>query len=461
MKTQNQFKPYQPNQLLLLPPDMKQWLPEDDLAYFIMDIVNELDLSEIYQAYNNDKGGQPPFNPTMMTSLLLYAYCIGIPSSRKIEKATYYQVPFRVITADQHPDHDTIADFRKRHLKALAGLFLQALRLCQKAGLVKLGHISLDGTKIKANASKHKAMSYGRMEKKAQELEAEVKNLLQQAQAADAAEDVQYGKGKRGDELPDELRFKQNRLKKIKEAMQTIEAEAKEQAEIERKEIQQKQQALEDEGKKPRGKKPNPPSDRPQDKSQRNFTDPDSRIMKDGSSKSFEQCYNCQAAVDEKTQVIVATNVTQQANDKQQLKPVMEKVKNNMEGKVPEKASADSGYFSEANVEYFEQEEIDGYIATSRQKHNEKMESASRGRMPDNMNQQERMARKLRTKRGRKIYSKRKKIVEPVFGQIKEIRGFRRFLLRGLENVSFEWDVICLTHNLLKLFRRGLKIRIA
>jgi transposase len=461
MKTQNQFKPYEPNQLLLLPPDMKQWLPQDDLAYFIMEIINALDLSVIYQAYNNDKGGQPPFNPTMMTSLLLYAYCIGIPSSRKIEKATYYQVPFRVITTDQHPDHDTIADFRRRHLKVLAGLFVQALKLCQKAGLVKLGHISLDGTKIKANASKHKAMSYGRMEKKAQELEIDVKNLLEQAQAADDAEDAQYGKGKRGDELPDELRFKQNRLKKIKEAMQALEAEAKQQAEIERAQMRKKQQLLEDEGKKPRGKKPKQPSDRPQDKAQRNFTDPESRIMKDGSSKSFEQCYNCQAGVDEQSQVIVATNVTQEPNDKQQVKPMVGKIKENMEGKVPQKASADSGYFSEDNVKYLEQEGIDGYIATGRQKHGEKVEPASRGGIPANMSLQDRMARKLRTKRGRAVYSKRKKIVEPVFGQIKEGRGFRRFLLRGIEKVSCEWDIICMTHNILKLFRSGLNIKMS
>ena len=256
MKTKTIFKPYQPNQLLLLPPDMKQWLPADDLAYFIMDVVNELDLSAIYQSYDGTKGGQPPFNPKMITSLLLYAYCVGIPSSRKIEKATYHQVPFRVIAADQHPDHDTIADFRKRHLKALSGLFVQALQLCRKVGLVKLGHVSLDGTKVKANASKHKAMSYGRMEAKAEELEAEVKRLLTQAQRVDDAEDVKYGKGRRGDELPDQLRFKQERLKKIKEAMKSLEAEAKAKAEAKRKEIRLKEQAFLREGKKRKGKKP-------------------------------------------------------------------------------------------------------------------------------------------------------------------------------------------------------------
>ena len=454
MRKQTQFKPYQPNQLLLLPPDMKQWLPEDDLAYFIMDVVNELDLSSIYQSYDSSKGGQPPFDPKMMTGLLLYAYCVGIPSSRKIEKATYHQIPFRVLTADQQPDHDTIAEFRKRHLKALSGLFVEALQLCQKVGLVELGHVSLDGTKVRANASKHKAMSYGRMEKKAEELEAEVKRLLEQAQAVDDDEDSRYGKSRRGDELPDELRFKQDRLKKIKEAMKSLEIEAK--ADAKRREILQKEQALEKEGKKRRGKKPKEPSDKPEPKSQRNFTDPESRIMKDGASKSFEQSYNCQAGVDEKSQVIVATNVTQEPNDKQQVKPLVKDIKKNTEGDKPGKVSADSGYFSETNVDYLEAEGIDGFIATGRQKHGDVPATAGRGRIPKDATKRERMSRKLRTKKGRETYSKRKHIVEPVFGQIKEVRGFRRFLLRGLENVSAEWDLICLTHNLLKLFRSGL-----
>jgi len=392
----------------------------------------------------------------MMTSLLLYAYCVGIPSSRKIEKATYHQIPFRVITADQHPDHDTIAEFRKRHIKTVSGLFVQALLLCRQVGLAKLGHVSLDGTKVKANASKHKAMSYGRMEKKAEELEAEVKRLLSEAQAVDDAEDAIYGKGKHGDELPEELRFKQDRLKKIKEAMKSLEAESKAEADAKREEIRLKEQSLEKEGKKRKGKKPKGPGDKPEPKAQRNFTDPESRIMKDGASKSFEQAYNCQAAVDEESQIIVATNVTQQPNDKRQLEPLVEEIKKNTEGETPEKISADSGYFSEANVDYLEGESVDGYIATNRQKHGETPELAACGRIPKDATKQERMSRKLRTKKGRETYSKRKQIVEPVFGQIKEARGFRRFLLRGLENVSAEWDLICLTHNLLKLFRSGL-----
>ncbi len=294
------------------------------------------------------------------------------------------------------------------------------------------------------------------MEKKAEELEDEVKRLLEHARAVDDDEDSRNGKGKRGDELPDELRFKQDRLKKIKEAMNALEVEAKAKADAKRKEILQKEQTLQKEGKKRRGKKTKDPSDKPEPKAQRNFTDPESRIMKDGSSKSFEQSYNCQAGVDERSQVIVTTNVTQEPNDKQQLKPLVKKIKKNTEGDKPAKISADSGYFSETNIDYLEAEGIEGFIATGRQKHGDVPATAGRGRIPKNATKQERMSRKLRTKKGRETYSKRKYIVEPVFGQIKEARGFRRFLLRGLENVSAEWDLICLTHNLLKLFRSGL-----
>jgi transposase len=338
MKNHTQFKPYQPNQLFLLPPDMRDWLPDDHLVYFVMDVVDHLNVSAIYQLYDNSKGGQPPFDPKMMVSLLFYAYCIGLPSSRKIEKATYEQVAFRVLTVDQHPDHDTVADFRKRHLKELS--------------------VQKEGTKRK-------------------------------------------------------------------------------------------------------GKKPKDPSNKPDSRAQRNFTDAESRIMKDGASKSFEQAYNCQVAVDEESQIIVATNVTQQANDKQQLEPLVEEIKKNTDEQTPEKLSADNGYFSEPNVAYLEGEGIDGYIATGRQKHGDVPQSAGCGRIPKDATRLERMARKLRTKKGRETYSKRKQIVEPVFGQIKEVRGFRRFFLRGLENVSAEWDLICLTHNLLKLFRSGLMPKVA
>jgi len=459
-KLSSRFKSYCPDQILLLPPDMKQWLPEDDLAYFVMEVVQELDLSAVYNRYSSSRAGQPPYNPRMMTSLILYAYCVGMPSSRKIETATFNQIPFRVITADQHPDHDTIADFRKTHLKALAGLFVSVLQLCQKAGLVKLGHISLDGTKVKANASKHKAMSYGRMDKTIQQLESEVKQLLEEAKTVDENEDARYGKGKRIEELPQDLRRRQDRIAKIKEAKQALEDQAKAQADAKRHAIQKKEAALKKEGKPRKGRKPKAPTDEPDPKAQRNFTDSESRIMKDGASKSFEQAYNCQAASDEEAQVIVGTNVTQETNDKQQAKPLIEDVKKNT-GQTPNKASLDAGYYSDDNVTYLESEKIDGYIAVGRQKHSDKTPAAPRGRIPKNATTKEKMARKLRTQKGRATYSKRKQIVEPVFGQIKEARGFRRFSLRGLDNVTCEWDLVCLTHNLLKLFRSGYQVQTA
>ena len=385
----------------------------------------------------------------MMVALLLYGYCVGIPSSRKIERQTYDSVAFRVLTAGDHPDHDTISTFRQTHLKELAGLFVQVLCLCQKAGLVKLGHVALDGTKVRANASKHKANSYDRMEKKEAELRAEVERLLADAAASDEEEDRQYGKGKCGEDLPEELRFRQSRLRKIREAKRALEEEAKAAAEAKRKEMEAQ------------GKDGPPPDDKPDAKAQRNYTDPDSRIMKDGATKSFEQCYNCQAAVDEVSQVIVGGYVTQQANDKQQLQPLLEKVSGNLEGSQPKCVSADSGFYSEANVAYLDSHGIDGYIATERMKHSQPAVAAPRGRISRKATIRERMARKLRTVRGRATYSKRKQIVEPVFGQMKECRGLRRFLMRGLEKVSGEWDLMCLTHNLLKLFRSGWRVSMA
>jgi len=453
-KTLSRFKSYCPDQILLLPPDMKQWLPEGDLAYFIMDVVAELDLSAINEYYSRSRSGQPPYNPRMMTGLILYAYCVGLPSSRKIEAATYTQIPFRVITADQHPDHDTIAGFRKTHLEALAALFVDVLQLCQKAGLVKLGHIALDGTKVKANASKHKAMSYDRMDKTLAQLEAEVEQLLEEAQTVDDQEDARYGPGKRIEELPEDLRRRQDRIARIKQARQSLEDEAQAKAQAQRQAIQEQEEALKKAGRTRKGKPPQDPSDTPAPKAQRNFTDPDSRIMKDGASKSFEQAYNCQIASDEEAQIIVGTNVTQQTNDKQQVKPVIENVKKRT-GQTPQKASLDAGYYSDDNVAYLESEGIDGYIATGRQKHGEKIPSAPRGRIPKKATTKEKMARKLRTQKGRATYSRRKQIVEPVFGQTKEARGFRRFSLRGLAHVICEWDLVCLTHNLLKLFRSG------
>ena len=456
MKTQTTFRPCNPDQLLLLPPDMAHWLPQDHLVYFIRDVVGQMDLSAVYASYDGSQGGYPAYHPEMMVALLIYAYCVGVASSRKIEKATYELIPFRVLTVDQHPDHDTIAEFRRRHLEALAALFVQVLQLCQKAGLVKLGHVSLDGTKVRANASKHKAMSYARMEKSVVELEAEVKRLMTEAEATDEMEDGQYGQGRRGDELPEELRFKQGRLLKIKEAKEVLEREAREQARQERLDQEKKRQDREASGDH-RGRQPKVPSENPNGKAQYNFTDPESRIMKDSGTNSFEQSYNCQAAVDGHGQVIVATRVSQEANDKGELKPLVERLKANLKGAKPERVTTDNGYFSEENVAYLAQEQIDGYVATGRIKHGDKPLPAPRGRIPKDASLKERMARKLRTIKGRAIYAKRKEVSEPVFGQIKQVRGFRQFLLRGLSKVSAEWDLICLGHNLLKLFRSTLR----
>lgn len=420
------YRPYEPDQILLPPPSVKDWLPTGHLAHFVSELVEEsLDLSAITKVYEREERGYPPYHPAMMTKVLLYAYCVGLPSSRKIEKCLLEDVGFRMLAANNTPNFRTIADFRKEHLAALDGLFLQVLKLCQKAGMVKLGHVALDGTKMKANASKHKAMSYDRMKKDEARLAAEVKEFLRQAEETDAREDAEYGPDKRGDELPAELAFREGRLKKIREAKEALEREAREAG-----------------------------AAAPKDKAQKNFTDPESRIMPSSSEKgSFLQGYNCQAAVDDKHQVIVAYDTTQQTNDSQQAKPMLEQVKKNT-GKTPDKVSMDAGYASEDNVVDVEALGTEAFIATSRKKHGDVAPAAPHGRIPAKLSVLDRMRRKLLTKKGRAIYAKRKEIVEPVFGQTKRCRGFRQFLLRGLKKVKGEWSLICTTHNLLKLWRK-------
>jgi transposase len=456
------FFPDTVNQTLLFPPSLHDWLPEGHLARFLLDVVSALDLSAIYMSYQEKDGrGQAAYAPEMMVRLLLYGYAKGVYSSRKIQARTYEDVAFRYLSGDQHPDHATIAEFRKRHLEALSGLFAQALRLCSEAGLVKLGHVSIDGTKIKANASKHKAMSYKHMNETEARLKQEIDALLAAAEKTDAEEDAQYGKDRRGDELPDELQRRESRLRKIGEAKAALEAEAREKAEQERAEVEQKLAEREQEeqrtGKKKRGRKPEPPDPeqaRPDDTAQRNFVDPESRIMPDGANKgSFVQGYNAQIAVDSASQVIVAAEVTQETNDKKQLLPMIAQIAANLERK-PEKVSADTGYFSEANVTDESVKDVDLYVATSRDKHNGVEETSNDPPLTD-ASPQEAMREKLRTEAGRAVYKMRKAIVEPVFGQIKEQRGFRRFSLRGKENVSREWKLVCAVSNLLKLFRAG------
>ena len=449
------------NQSLLFPPSLHDWLPEGHLARFLVDVVSALDLGAIYASYEAGDGrGMSAYAPEMMVRVLLYGYATGVYSSRKIEARTYEDVAFRYLSADAHPDHDTFAAFRKRHLEALAGLFTQALLLCEKAGLVKLGHVSIDGTKIKANASKHKAMSYGRMGETEARLKAEIEALLKQAEDTDAAEDAQYGKGRRGDELPAELARRESRLKKIAQAKAELEQEAREKAEQERAaaeaKLAQRREEQERTGKKKRGRAPqvpDPEQAKPEAKAQRNFTDPDSRIMPDGASKgSFVQGYNAQAAVDSTAQVIVAAEVTQETTDNHQLLPMLNQVEKNL-GRKPDAASADAGYWSEANASDESVAGIDLHIATGRDKHEDMI--ATTGEPPPGATAREVMRHKLRTEAGRALYKMRKAIVEPVFGQIKEQRGFRRFTLRGHQNVRCEWKLVCAASNLLKLFGSG------
>jgi len=454
------FKPYNPDQLFLLPPALRDWLPEGHLALFLSDVVDTLELGAIFDDYEQGDGrGQPPYHPAMMVKLLIYGYFMGKPSSRKLERASYEEVGYRVLCAEQHPDHDSIAQFRKRHLKALGGLFVQVLRLCQRAGLVKLGHVALDGTKVKANASKHKAMSYERMCKAEQELEQEVKRLLELAETVDGAEEQEFG-GQRGDELPAELARRESRLSKIRQAKAELEEEARQRAEqaaaqaqakIEERRLKEQQT-----GKKASGRKPevvDPQQAVPESKAQRNFTDADSRIMKDGATGGFVQGYNCQVVVDSQAQILVAAALTQQANDKQQLMPMLLAVEKNT-GEKPAKASADAGYFSEAQITDNQLQGIDLYVAPERLRHGEKIEEVGE-QAPSSAQPTliEQMREKLKTAQGHALYKMRKAIVEPVFGQIKEARGFRRFSLRGEPKVACEWQLICLTHNLLKLFR--------
>jgi transposase len=462
------FLPYSIDQRLLLPPDMREWLPEGHLALFLSDVVDQMDLSAIYAAYEKDDDrGRAGHHPTMMVKVLFYAYCVGKPSSRKIERATYEDVAFRVLAGDQHPDHDSIADFRKRQLTSLGQLFVQVLLLCQKAGLVKLGHMAIDGTKMQANASKHKAMSYGRMGEAEKKLLEEVQGLLQEAERVDAQEDAQYGKGKRGDELPRELARRESRLLKIREAKAALEAEAKERAEAEAAQAQAKREERArkeaETGKKVSGKAPevaDPAKAEPDAKAQRNFTDPESRIMPDGAHKgAFVQGYNAQIVVDAEAQVIVALDVTQETNDKKQLVPMAGKILATF-GRLAEVTSADAGYFSEAAVDDPVLASTHLLVPPNREKHGA---PATEGAAPPGPTApaKERMRHTLSTAAGRALYRMRKAIVEPVFGQIKEARGFRRFLLRGLDNVRAEFALIALTHNLLKLFRSGKTLALA
>lgn len=530
------YRPWDPDQSYLFPPSPRDWLPEKHLVFFVLDLVAGLDLSEIEVSIQaKDSRGNRPHDPRMMTALVLYGYCVGVTSSRRLERATHEDVGFRILSGDQHPDHSAISAFRKRHLHALSDLFVQVLRLCQEADLVKLGHVALDGTKVQANASKHKAMSYERMKKSEQELIAEVEAMLRRAEEVDAAEDELYGKDKRGDELPEELCRRESRLKKLAEARQALEAEAakrhakKKQGQAER--AQKKAEGSRDEAKAEeraedalfdaeysvetalelaeervedaRGEarileqRAETAADRrmatlarqkqeraerdlehtrvelssstdereqselpehriaidaegdPKPKAQRNFTDPDSRILKGGAG--YVQGYNCQAVVDEEHQIIIAAGASNQAPDVEYLKPMLAAAVANC-GATPAVFTADAGYWSDDNARFCEELGTDAYIATGRQKNSSPVseDQDSKGAESE---LRRKMRDKLRSEQGKAKYARRKAVAEPPFGQIKEARGIRRFLLRGMDQVRGEWSLICAGHNILKLFR--------
>lgn len=437
------FRPWKIDEAQLLPPSVQDYVPKDHLSRLIVALVREsLDLSAISGSYTSALG-QPPFDPRMMTALLLHAYASGLYASRRIAKAAVERADFMMIVAGDPPDFRTISEFRRRHLKALAALFVQVLQLAGKAGLVKLGHVALDGTKIKANASKHKAMSYDRMKKREAELAAEVDRWLEAAEAADAQEDKLYG-SKRGEELPDWVADKQKRLEKIRQAKAELEAEAKAAAQEEMGRREKADEQRKAQGRKKTGKTPAPPKPEPAGKTQRNFTDPQSRILK--TKDGYIQGYNAQAAVDAEAQIIVAHSLTPSPSDQDQLVPLIDGIENNL-GRKPKEASADAGYLSEANLAALAERDIGAYLATGRAKHPASVKRNLTGPLTKAMRD------KLKRAGWRSRYRFRKQTVEPVFGQIKQARGFRQFLLRGIEKVSAEWALICTAHNLTKLAR--------
>ena len=442
------YRDWSPDQAYLLPPSPRDWLPEDDLVYFLLDTVAALDLTPIFAHYERELRGQPPFHPRMMVTLLLYCYATGTRSSRKIMRRCRTDVACRLLVGADVPDFRTISDFRKTHLARLEALFVEVLKLCALAGLVKVGTIALDGTKVKANASRHKAMSYDRMKEEEQRLKDEVATMLAEAQAADAAEDAAHGPDRRGDELPDELARRQSRLAKIRQAKALLEERARAEAAAEAARRASEGKAVPAVA---------PAAAEPGAKDQINFTDPESRIMR-ASNKGWDQCGNAQAVANEH-QIILAADVTDQANDKLQALPMVDQARANLGAAgvtSPIRAALmDSGFYSETNTTGLEQRGIDAYIATERLKHHEKVASAPRGRIPKGLSAKQRMARKLRTKGGRMLYAKRKGMIEPIFGQLKQVLGFRQFSLRGLAAMRGEWRLLCAVHNLLKLWRRG------
>lgn len=438
------FRPYQLDQQQLLPTDLRAWLPEGHLALFVADVVGQLDLAPILRAYTGGRGPRG-YHPQMLLTVLLYGYCVGVFSSRKLAARCETDVAFRVLSGGALPDFRTLADFRKRHLPAMERLFLEVLRLCREAGLVKVGHLSLDGSKYRANASQHKAMSYGRIQETEPKLEAEIKALLKRAEQADQAEDEAHGPDRRGDELPEDLRRREGRLAKIREAKARLEERARTRA---RERAEAKGASPEQVAEAEQAAVPGP-------KEQSNFTDPDSRIMK--TKRGWVQGYNAQVVVEADSGVIVAEEVTGHSVDSPRLPPMLDRVEANLaaigvpqDARTPAAFSADAGYGSEANLAELQRRGIDAYVATGRERHHRGgVDPQGRPRTP----LRAAMRAKLQTAEGHAVYARRKCITEPVHGLIKQARGFRQFLLRGLTKVQAEFRLVALTHNLLKLWR--------
>ncbi len=451
------FRAYDPDQLFLMPPSIADWVAEDHLARFVSELVDEVVDLEPFLAVHTEKRGFPPYDPRLMLKLLIYGYTTGVRSSRGIEKRCHDDVAFRFLAANQAPDFRSVARFRRRHLAALDALFLEILKLCQQAGMVKLGRVALDGSKVRANASRRKAMSYKRMTEREAKLQAEVDDLLADAEATDAAEDGQFGPDGRDDDLDAEMARRESRLAKIRRAKADLEADAARRGaadaarttwhrtgghdDVTTDQRRDDTAAAADEA----AAEATVP-----DKAQRNFTDPDSRIMKT-SDGSFHYCYNAQTAADEANQVIVATTLSNRSADCPEFVSLLDDVTANC-GAPPDQVVADAGYFSEDNVAAADQREVDALIATGRLNHSEKPPPAPRGRIPNNATVKQRMARKLRTKPGRAGYARRKAIIEPVFGQIDTVQGGKQCLLRGEQAAAQEWRFIAACHNLRKLF---------
>ena len=445
------YRFYDQKQTLLLPLNIQDWIPEGHLAIFISDVVNEMDLTPIYTYYESEERGAPPYDPQMMTKMLIYSYCVGVTASRKIEKKLQEDIAFRYLASGNFPDFRTISDFRKIHIDTLEDLFVQVLLLCDAAGLVKLGTVALDGMKVEANASLQNSKQYDTLCKQEEQIRKKVRELLQKAEQIDQEEDRLYGEDKRGDELPPELRTRKERLKRIREAKELLERRQQQRYEQYQNNLRERGEKEKGTGKKLRGRKLHSVSKEPDRQLKANTTDPDSRVMK--TRKGFVQAYNGQAAVDTDNQIIVACDLVQDENDKHQQIPLMEKLKNYL-GRIPEKLTMDAGYWDEQRLKQLE-ETIDLYVATDKDwKERKKLREkpAPRGRIPHDLSYKDRMERKLLTQKGKEIYKKRGSSVEPVFGQIQN-RGLGRLLLRGLRKGRGEWFLMCLSHNVLKLWK--------